>query len=310
MSHLSSLYASYFLLAVFSYSPAFASPEETQLLAQRGNGVVSQTIFSARINKIPLESRFSVLRDRARLRDILNALLLHAQLAADARDAEFDKEDIVIKRMQLAADTELAVAWLQRYIEIQPEGDYEQLAFEYYQLHHKSMLTSPKIDVSHILISTRERSGEDAKELADSISQQLVGDSAKFDQLITEYSEDPSASANQGRFSSVKKGDMVYPFEKAAFALEAGEISAPVETEYGFHIIRLDAHIAPEKVDFDDVKQQLEERERKKHQDRIKRDYLESLTSIDVKMTEEALLEMVRSQFGVVYTDSPEGGQE
>lgn len=307
MSHFSFLKVSCCLLTILCYSQSFASSEETQVLAQRGKGIVTHSMFTARADKIPATSRLLTLRDRNRLRDIINGLLVQAQLAADARDAGFDKEAIVIDRMQLAADTELAEAWLQHYLEIQPEGNYEQLALEYYQLHQENILSSPKIDVSHILVSTEERSEENAKELADSISLQLAQDPASFDQLVLEYSEDPSASSNKGKFSSVKKGDMVKPFEKVAFALEAGEISAPVRTEFGYHIIRLDAYIAPEQIDFDEVKEQLMERERKKHQDRIKMDYLGGLTSLNVEMTEEALQEMVRRQFDENSDDSPEG---
>ena len=284
--------------------------EGSEILAQRGKGILTQTDFTARADKIPANMRRSTLRNRNRLQDVLNTLLLRAQLAADAREAGFDTNQIVIDRMQLAAEAELAEAWVQHYVEIQPEGDYEQLAREYYQLHQESMLSSPEIDVRHILISTKERSQEEAGELADSISQQLKQDPVLFDELVMKYSEDPSASSNKGHFSNVKKGDMVARFEEAAFALQQGEITAPVKTEYGYHIIRLDAHIEAEKMSFDAVKQRLMERERKKHQDRIRRDYLSSLTALNVDMTEEALAEMVRRQFGEDYTESETDGED
>jgi parvulin-like peptidyl-prolyl isomerase len=212
--------------------------------------------------------------------------------------------------MQLAAQAELAEAWVQHYVELQPEGDYEQLAREYYQLHQEKLISSPEIDVSHILISTKERSQEDASELAESISRQLKQDPALFDELVMEYSEDPSASSNKGKFSKVKEGDMVKPFEEAAFALKQDEISAPVRTEYGYHIIRLDAHFAAKKTSFAEIKQRLMEREREQHQDRIRRDYLDSLTAIDVDMTEDALAEMVKRQFGEDNTESETEGED
>ena len=131
-----------------------------------------------------------------------------------------------------------------------------------------------------------------------------------FDQLVIEYSEDPSASANKGKFTGVKKGDMVKPFETVAFSMTEGEIAAPVETRYGFHIIRLDAQIPPTKMEFDEVKTQLIESERKRHQARLQNDYLNGLTSLDVKMTTEALEEMVRRQFGEDYREFGETGPD
>jgi peptidyl-prolyl cis-trans isomerase C len=286
--------------------------DEKEILAQRGNGTVTQRAFTARSNKIPADVRFSTLRNGNRLRDLINNMLLRAQLAADAREAGFDKEAIVVDRMQLAAEHELADAWLQHYVEIQPDADYEQLAREAYELRKDSLLSSPKIDVSHILISTSERSDEDALLLADSVHQQVMESPALFDELAIEYSEDPSVSSNKGKFSQISKGDMVKRFEDAAFALQKGEISAPVKTEYGYHIIRLDAFYEPEKMTFDEVKAQLVNAERDKHRDRIKRDYMESLTSLDVHMTEEQLTEMVRRQFGEEYirTEAGDGNSE
>jgi peptidyl-prolyl cis-trans isomerase C len=271
---------------------------DLDILAQRGKGVVTQEMFTARADQIPADIRTPTLRSGNRLRDVINSMLLKSQLAADAREAGFDKEKIVVDRMQLAAENELAQAWLEHYVDMQPDADYEQLAREQFLLNQENIISSPKIDVSHILVSTDKRSDEEAKALANDIYQQIEADPEKFDELVMEYSEDPSAKSNRGSFKNIKKGDMVKPFEDAAFALQPGEISVPVKTQYGYHIIRLDAYYPPRKQTFEEVKDQLIESERKKHRERIERDYLESLTGLDVQMSEEQLGEMVRRNFG------------
>jgi len=181
---------------------------------------------------------------------------------------------------------------------MQGEADYEALAFQYYRMHADEILSEPKVDVTHILISTGERGNEEALALANSVYAQVIENPAKFDELVKEYSEDPSAVSNLGKFNGVKKGDMVRAFEKAAFRLQPGEISKPVSTEFGYHIIRLDAYMAPAQRSFDEVREQLVERETARHEERVKNDYLTSLSNLDVEMTEEALKEMVRRQFG------------
>ncbi|MGB7451450.1 MAG: peptidylprolyl isomerase, partial [Lysobacterales bacterium] len=148
------------------------------------------------------------------------------------------------------------------------------------------------------LISTAERPDEEAKTLADSVYQQLVENPASFDELVVEYSDDPSVSSNKGKFKQVKMGDMVKPFEETAFALQPGEISEPVKTDYGYHIIRLDAYIQPQQMEYDEVKAQVVERERIKHDERIRRAYLETLTKQEAFMSEAQLEEMVRRVFG------------
>jgi peptidyl-prolyl cis-trans isomerase C len=294
-----------FSLSIFAFTAqATESVSESEILAKRGKGVITQSAFTARAEKIPAHLRHATLRDGTRLQSVIATLLLQSQLAADAREVGYDKDQIVIDRMRMAAEAELAEAWIQHYVEIHPEANYEQLAREYYQLHQDEIVTSPKIDVSHILVSTKDRSQEEALGLAESLSQQLNESPLAFDDLVTRHSDDPSAVSNQGKFKNVKKGDMVREFEEAAFALDTGEISAPVKTTYGYHIIRLDASIAPEKMSFDDVKQQLIETERSKHDDRIKKNYLNSLTALDVEMSEEALQELVNRLFGEDYSDS------
>jgi len=283
---------------------------DLDILAQRGKGVVTQEMFTARADKIPADIRAPTLRNGNRLRDVINSMLLRAQLAADAREAGFDKEKIIKDRMQLAAEGELAEAWLSHYVDMQPAADYEQLAREQFLLDQENLVSTPKIDVSHILVSTGERSDEDAQALSNDIYLQLQADPGKFDDLVMEFSEDPSAKLNRGRFKNVKMGDMVKPFEDVAFALQPGEISAPVKTEYGYHVIRLDAYYPPQKQTFEEVKPQLIERERKKHRERIERDYLESLTGLEVHMSEEQLGEMVSRNFGDKREDPEAKGDD
>ena len=298
------------LLFLFLTAQAKDSVDEVEILAKRGNGVVTQAAFAARTEKIPAHSRLATLRDGKRLQDLINTILLRSQLAHDASEAGYDKDPTVMARMKLAAEAELAEAWAQHYVTMQPAADYEALAHEYYLLHQDEIMTSPKIDVSHILISIEKHSDEEAQALVDSVSQQLKSNPKSFDELVLAYSEDPSASSNKGKFNNVKKGDMVKAFEETAFALNEGQISEPVRTKYGYHIIRLDAKIAPEQMSFGEVKTQLIERERKKHEDRIMQDYIGGLTSIAVEMTEEALEQMVETQFGEDYVDPQDNDQE
>ncbi|MGB5488107.1 MAG: peptidylprolyl isomerase [Lysobacterales bacterium] len=292
------------LLLITTKTVANEPVDENEILAQRGKGVITYQQFNARVDKIPADVRLPTLRNGKRLQDVLASLLLRSQLAADAREAGFDKELVVIDRMKMAAQSELAEAWLAHYVATQPKADFEQLAYERYQLNQANMLSSPMVNVSHILVSTKERPDHDAKARAESVYQQLVDNPAAFDELVAEYSEDPSASSNKGKFSNVKKGDMVKAFEEAAFAMQPGEISKPVKTDYGYHVIRLDAYIEPKKMEFDDVKAQLIDQQRINHEERIKRTYLESLTTLDVQMSEAQLEEMVRRQFGEEHIGS------
>ncbi len=162
------IFISLICLSVSIYADEPAT--DLEIFAKRGKGVVTQEDFTARADMIPEEARKGTLRDQKRVNDLLQSLLLTSQLVADAHEAGFDKEQVVINRMQLAADTELANAWLNHYVDSRSTADYEALAHENYLLNQESIMSQPKVDVSHILISTKERPDADAKALADTIS--------------------------------------------------------------------------------------------------------------------------------------------
>lgn len=276
-------------------SGAFA---EDDIFARRGDGVVTDSQIDARIADIPENIRLSTIRDRKRLQDMINVMLLRMQLAEEARQAGFDEDPGIINRMKLAADLKLAEAWLVRYIDLQPDADYEALAYEFFLLNQDKYRTEETRDVAHILISTENRSEDEAEILANTILSELQQDPEKFDELVRTYSEDPSAGSNHGKFKKVKRGDMVKPFEDAAFAMNVGELSGLVKSEYGIHIIRLNEIYPAEARTFDDVKPGLVQAEKKKHRDRIRSQHLNELSSFDVEMTQEALESMVSRHFG------------
>ena len=76
-----------------------------------------------------------------------------------------------------------------------------------------------------------------------------------FDELAKKYSLDPGSARNGGDLGEFPKGVMVPEFEKAAFELkEPGEISAPVKSQFGYHIIKLEEHIPASPSPFEQVK--------------------------------------------------------
>lgn len=97
----------------------------------------------------------------------------------------------------------------------------------------------------HILISTKDENGQelgaDAKEekrlLAEKLYQDIMS-GADFDELMNEYSADPGLAAYPDGYT-FGPGEMVEEFEKTAFSLNAGEVSEPVLTTHGYHIIKL-----------------------------------------------------------------------
>ena len=91
------------------------------------------------------------------------------------------------------------------------------------------------IRASHILRNTEARSKEDALQEIEDIKAAIDG-GAEFADQAKEHSECPSG-AGGGDLGDFGRGMMVAPFEEAAFALDVDEVSGPVETDFGYHLI-------------------------------------------------------------------------
>ena len=103
------------------------------------------------------------------------------------------------------------------------------------------------------------------KALADRLYAQLKA-GANFAALAKKYSKDPGSAANGGKLT-ISKGQTVPAFDKTAFALKKGQLSPPIHTQYGYHIIQALSDIKPsQKTPFDTVKasikQQLEQQKK------------------------------------------------
>jgi parvulin-like peptidyl-prolyl isomerase len=111
--------------------------------------------------------------------------------------------------------------------------------------------------VRHILVQK--------KALADRLYAQLKA-GANFAKLAKKFSKDPGSASNGGKLT-ISKGQTVPEFDKTAFSLKKGELSPPVHTQYGYHIIQALSDIKPsQKTPFDTVKasikQQLEQQKK------------------------------------------------
>ena len=120
---------------------------------------------------------------------------------------------------------------------------------------------------SHILLSfdkddkgqPKTASKDAAKIEADAIMKQVTGATPeKFAELAKQKSKDPGSAAQGGDLGFFGRGQMVKPFEEAVFAMKPGEIRGPIESDFGYHIIRLTETKAERTRPLEEVRAQIE----------------------------------------------------
>ena len=115
---------------------------------------------------------------------------------------------------------------------------------------------------SHILVAAPKDAPaaerEAAKAKAEQLLAQLKQSPDSFAELARKHSQDPGSAAKGGDLDFFSRGAMTKPFEDAAFALKKGETSGVVETEFGFHILRVTDVKAPKQRSFEELRPELE----------------------------------------------------
>jgi peptidyl-prolyl cis-trans isomerase C len=164
--------------------------------------------------------------------------------------AEFQAENLLAARTfgMISETVKVDDAELQKY--------YEDHKKEYEQVHARHILIRASGSPQPVEPGKKELSDQEALAKAQEIRKQLA-DGADFSKLAATESDDTGSKNKGGDLSFFHRGQMVPQFEEAAFALNVGEISQPVKTQYGYHIIQVEG-----KKGFEEAKADIEQKVR------------------------------------------------
>lgn len=140
---------------------------------------------------------------------------------------------------------------------------------QYYEEHQNEFGTQEQRQAAHILITVSKQASDAerqaAKAKAEQVLQQVKQSPAKFAALAKQYSQDPGSAANGGDLGMFGRGAMVKPFEDSVFGLKVGEVSDLVQSDFGYHIIKLQA-VKPAKIQpLSEVKNLIVQRLKSQH---------------------------------------------
>lgn len=142
-----------------------------------------------------------------------------------------------------------------------------------------------EIRARHILLRVEPDADDAEREEARAVARDVQSQAAAggdFAALAQEYSQDPGNAQDGGDLGFFTRGQMVAPFDEAAFALEVGEVSDVVETPFGFHIIKLEERRMPE---FEQIKDQFREQMQAERMMQATEQYMDSVTGpLDIEV--------------------------
>lgn len=279
-------YAALAMMACFT-APALSAE---QVLIESEQVRITTLDFEADLMRIPPEHRSEVLASKSRIAKLLENILINKTLAAQARDAGIDREPVMSNQMAMATDKLLAQEQINRITKEIKLPDFDARARELYKVNIEKYTVPTKVHVSHILVDTKSRTPEEAQKRIKQVREQAVG-GKKFEELALEYSDDPSAKGNKGDLGFFEKGKMVKPFSDAAFAISTpGDISEPVKTVFGFHIILLHEKTPKQVRSYEEVKEEIIQVEREKYLNEYRSTLIgKILTDPSLKLNEEAV---------------------
>lgn len=180
-------------------------------------------------------------------KQLVEELVMQELLYSDAIKNGLDKEEAFTAALEQMTKSLLKQYAMGKLLESVTATDKE--VEDYYETHQSLFKTDETAKANHILVATLEEAEKVCEEIKAGLS---------FAEAAKKYSTCPSASQG-GALGEFTRGRMVPEFEAAAFAMAPGEISAPVQTQFGYHIIELEALTPAGTAPFEAVKDQVKE---------------------------------------------------
>jgi peptidyl-prolyl cis-trans isomerase D len=242
----------------------FENQVRTNIMLEQVRSVYSGSAF------IPESVADRLLKIREQEREVSQVLFTPADYRKQVNISDADAEkyytehkgEFVVPERVKVEFVVLSLAAFERGFQV---GDDEIKKF--YAENQSRYQTAEERRASHILIPAAATASPEekakSKALAEDLFKQAKANPKKFGELAAKFSKDPGSAEKGGDLGFFARGLMVKPFDEAAFSMKVGEITGPIETQYGYHIIRLDEIKPVKTTPLEAVKAQIVEEIRK-----------------------------------------------
>ena len=278
---------------------AQAAAAPSDVLARGPAGEVTVADVQAMVGVlVPVGQRGQFYDNPANIAAMAEAIYGQRALATQARAAKHDETPEARRQLALGANRVLADSWIDHLAgqKAPTDAQLDAHARTTYNANPNQFSQSEQLRARHILVAVNAgRDDAQAKARAEELLAQLR-QGRPFDELAREASDDKGSGQRGGDLGTFGKGSMVPEFEAAAFALtKPGQLSEPVKSQFGYHVIELLERIPARRQTFEDVRAELREDARATLDGRTRKQSWDEAVR-DVQVDSDAVQRLVRAR--------------
>jgi len=238
---------------------------ENKILAKVGGLTVMESEVNEMIASLRMRGQDL---DNAQGREmVLEQLVANKLLLLDAQKNMYEyNADFKAQLQKVKEDMLINFAMSKALEAVKPATDDE--IKDFYEANKDRFVAGESVSASHILVDSEEK----AKEILDKINSGEVS----FEDAARKESSCPS-SENGGNLGEFTRGQMVPEFDKAVFEMEVGEVKGPVQTQFGYHLIKLNAKNEAKTYALEEIREQLKDMVMKEKQQKAYQSKLNQL---------------------------------
>ncbi|NMM64804.1 peptidylprolyl isomerase [Clostridium sp. P21] len=214
---------------------------DNKVLAVINGKEITQGELDATISRFPRE-RQGYLQTEAGKKQLLEELISFELIYNYAKDNNMESDPTYVSQLEIAKKeilTQTAISKVMQQVSVE-----DKEVEDYYNANKENFKNPETVSAKHILVESEEK----AKKVAEEINNGM-----DFEDAAKQYSSCPSKEQG-GNLGNFGRGQMVPEFEEAAFALEIGALSAPVKTQFGYHLIKVENKSQSSVKSFEEVK--------------------------------------------------------
>jgi parvulin-like peptidyl-prolyl isomerase len=273
-----------YLILLFLLLPLFAcaKKQEGKTIATIDGDKITLQEFNAELDKIPMNMKMMVASQSGK-KDFLDRLIVKRLLLKEAKKNDVEKEKEFQDRLSDIKEQLVIESLLKKKVTAELKFTDEELQ-KYYDVHQDEFKKGQEIQTRQIVVKTEQ----EAKEI-----QGRIAKGEDFAELAKKYSVDPSAKTTGGDIGYHPRGTLIPQFEEAAFKLtKVGQVTPPVKTQLGYHLIKLEGIKEGSIVPFAEVKDFIRQKMAQEKQTEVLKKYIEDLKkNVKIVVNDEALKE-------------------